>query len=216
MPLPIKAPQPRVDSHFERVRHYAHLLALNLHAAGTFAGQINDDFVRQLYLGAPLHDLGKVAIPDHILMKPGKLTCDEFEVMKRHTTLGAERLAAVLSENPAATFICVAYEIALHHHERFDGRGYPLGLAGAAIPLVARIVTVADVYDALTSVRVYKPAMPHQTAAAIIYEEAGRQFDPVIVEAFRAEEHAFATISAAARAAPFCEPHPRARWAFAA
>ena len=128
--------------------------------------------------------IGKVAIPDSILLKPGHLTDSEFEIMKSHTTVGAETLAAVLEKYPQVPYLKMAYEIALCHHERWDGSGYPNGLAGESIPLSARIMAVADVYDALVSKSVYKNAMEHNVAFSIISEGSGSHFDPQIVEAF--------------------------------
>ena len=132
-----------------------------------------------LAAAAPMHDVGKVGIPDHVLLKPGRLTPDEFEVMKRHTVIGYEILGG--STSP---LLQAAADIALSHHERFDGSGYPRGLAGEAIPPMARIVAVADVFDALISDRVYKPAWPQEEAEAYLREGAGSHFDPACVEAF--------------------------------
>ncbi|MBU6236567.1 MAG: HD domain-containing protein, partial [Planctomycetes bacterium] len=132
----------------------------------------------------PLHDIGKVGIPDSILRKPGKLTAEEFEVMKEHTRIGGETLKASAQAYSEASFLWMAYEIAIHHHERWDGNGYPNRLAGAQIPLSARIVSVADVYDALRSKRIYKPAFSHEKSMAIILEGRGTQFDPDVIDAF--------------------------------
>ena len=138
-----------------------------------------------LYKSAPLHDIGKVGIPDRILLKPGKLTEEEFEIMKTHTTLGRNAILAAerLLDSPT-TFLHMAREIAWTHHERWDGRGYPQGLAGNDIPLSGRIMAVVDVYDALRSKRIYKPAIPHEAALAIIKEGAGTHFDALVVEGF--------------------------------
>jgi putative two-component system response regulator len=143
---------------------------------------------------SPMHDIGKIAIPDCILLKPGKLDADEFESIKVHTMLGARMLDAALREFPNARFLSMARDIALTHHERFDGAGYPQGLSGMAIPLPGRIVALADVYDALTTKRIYKNAFSHETAASIITEKSKGQFDPVVVEAFMAEERKFTAI----------------------
>jgi putative two-component system response regulator len=134
---------------------------------------------------APLHDIGKVGIPDHILLKPGKLTPEEWRVMKTHARLGAEaiELAERDAERPVE-FLALAKDIAHHHHERWDGGGYPDGLAGEAIPLAARFMAIADVYDAIISPRVYKPPMPFERAREIIASERGRQFDPDLTDAF--------------------------------
>ena len=169
---------------------------------GRFADEIDPAFCRRIFLASPLHDLGKHRIAPEILNKPGKLTTAEFEQMKRHTTIGAEALQAALDDEPGDRLIRIARDVAWSHHERYDGTGYPQGLAGDDIPLAARIVAVADVYDALTSARVYKPAMPHETAAAIIYAECGHQFDPAVVAAFAAEEDALRRLSAPAAVDP--------------
>jgi putative two-component system response regulator len=150
--------------------------------------------VRNVYQTSPLHDIGKVGIPDSVLLKPGRLTDDQFEIMKTHTLIGAQTLDAALRQNPSARFLQVARDIALYHHERFDGRGYPHGVVGEAIPLAARIVALADVYDALTSKRVYKAAYSHLVARDIIEQESGTHFDPVIVAAFLAVEQEFIRI----------------------
>lgn len=134
-------------------------------------------------MAAPMHDIGKVAIPDHVLLKPGRLTEDELVVMKTHATRGAEFLYG--SSSP---LLEMAYHIAMTHHEKFDGSGYPHGLAGEAIPLVGRIVAVADVFDALTSARPYKAAWPLEDAQAFLREQSGRHFDPRVVEAFFAAQ----------------------------
>jgi putative two-component system response regulator len=155
---------------------------------------IDDDYVRLIYETSPLHDIGKVAIPDAILLKPGKLTADEFAVMKTHTVQGAQTLAAAMIEFPNAAFLRMSHDIALCHHERYDGRGYPRGLAGDAIPLCGRIVALADVYDALTSKRVYKSAMSHEEARTTIVAGRGAHFDPIVVDAFLHVEDEFLTI----------------------
>ena len=129
-----------------------------------------------------------------MLLKPGRLSDEEFAIMKTHTQIGAKTLEAALENYPQARFLQIARDIAIAHHERWDGRGYPCGLAGAAIPMAARIVAVADVYDALTSKRVYKSAYAHTVAREIILCEAGKQFDPVMIEAFREAEYEFVEI----------------------
>lgn len=176
-------------AHIERVQSYTRLIARHLAPEVRTRHGIDDEYVRLLFQTSPLHDLGKVGIPDSILLKPGKLTSDEFEVMKTHTVVGAETLDAALQRFPNARFLQVAREIALSHHEKFDGSGYPRGLAGQQIPMCGRIVAVADVYDALTSRRVYKDASSHADAVVIIRGDRGRHFDPDVVDAFlRAEE----------------------------
>jgi putative two-component system response regulator len=185
---------PETGAHLERVRSYCRVLAQHLRDTPQFCTQVDDEYVGLIYQTSPLHDIGKVAIPDLILLKPGRLTQEEFEIMKTHTTHGARTLDAVLAEFPGAPFLEMARDIALAHHERYDGRGYPRGLAGEQIPLAARIMALADVYDALTSRRVYKDAYSHDTAQAMIVEESGTHFDPALVEAFVAQLPQFVAI----------------------
>jgi putative two-component system response regulator len=170
--------------HLERVRRYAQLLTRRLMTVPAFADRIDDRFARWIYETSPLHDIGKVGIPDAILLKPGKLSEAEYAVMQTHTTLGAATLDAALTKFPDAEFLRFARDIVACHHECFDGTGYPLGLAGEEIPLCARIVSVADVYDALTSHRVYRQALSHNEAVRIVVERSSSQFDPRIVAAF--------------------------------
>jgi len=179
---------PETGEHLERMRVYARILAQQLASAGPYQRRVDDEYVRLIYLTSPLHDIGKVGIPDSVLLKPGRLSDREFEIMKTHTTIGAETLAAAERQYPGVPYLRLAKDIALTHHERFDGGGYPAGLVGADIPLCGRIVALADVYDALTSKRVYKAAFTHDVARSIILDESGTQFDPAIVEAFVAVE----------------------------
>jgi putative two-component system response regulator len=185
---------PETGSHLERVRSYCRVIAKNLQGNQRFADKVDDGYIGLLYQTSPLHDIGKVAIPDRILLKPGRLTPEEFEVMKTHTLHGAETIEAVLTEYPDAPFLGMARDIALSHHERYDGSGYPHSLTGDAIPLSARIMALADVYDALTSRRVYKEAFSHETSKAIITKKAGTHFDPDMVAAFLAEESQFVAV----------------------
>lgn len=175
---------PETGAHLERVQNYSRLLTIRLVEFGLWPDQLDSDFVRLMYSTSPLHDIGKVAIPDSILLKPGHLTDEEFNIMKTHTTIGAETLAAVLEKYSQVPYLEMAHDIALHHHERWDGSGYPHGLSEEDIPLSARIMAVADVYDALVSKRVYKNAMEHNVALSIIRDGSGTHFDPKIVEAF--------------------------------
>jgi putative two-component system response regulator len=170
--------------HLERMREYSRAVAVELSKLDKFEHVIDAQFIDLLYITSPLHDIGKVGIPDSVLLKPGKLTADEFEIMKRHTLIGGATLQASADAYPEASFLQMALDIALKHHEKWDGSGYPFGLKGEDIPLSARIVALADVYDALTTKRVYKPAMPHEAAVEIIRESSGFHFDPEIVEAF--------------------------------
>lgn len=185
---------PDTGAHLERVRNYSRTLASYLLRNKRYPGEVNAEFVRLIYATSPLHDIGKVAIPDGVLLKKGKLTEEEFEVMKTHTLHGATTLDAALQEYPKARFLSMAREIAAHHHEKWDGSGYPDRLVGSAIPLAARIVAVADVYDALTSKRVYKEAFDHERARDLIMEGSGKHFDPELVDAFLACEESFLQI----------------------
>lgn len=185
---------PETGAHLERVQGYCRALAQQLAVNGQFSEEIDPQYVRLLYGTSPLHDIGKVGIPDSVLLKPGRLSDREFEIMKTHTTIGAQTLDAALQRFPKTQFLRMARDIAASHHERFDGTGYPLGLKGRDIPLSARIVALADVYDALTSKRVYKPAFAHDIAKSIIADESGSHFDPAIVEAFLGAEQSFISV----------------------
>jgi putative two-component system response regulator len=185
---------PETGEHLERVRSYCRVIAKHLQDDPTLCQQVDDEYVGLIYQTSPLHDIGKVAIPDRILLKPGRLTAEEFEIMKTHTVQGAATFEAALREYPGTPFLEMAKDITLGHHERYDGRGYPRGLAGDEIPLSARIMAVADVYDALTSRRVYKEAYSHDRTKSMITEDAGAHFDQAIVEAFLVHEQQFITI----------------------
>ncbi|HZW10821.1 MAG TPA: HD domain-containing phosphohydrolase [Phycisphaerales bacterium] len=182
---------PDTGRHLDRVRSYSRLLALDLLQHGEGGYKVDREFVRLIYSTSPLHDIGKVAIPDSVLLKPGRLTDREFEIMKAHTTIGAATLNAALEKCPGARFLEMARDIALSHHERFDGSGYPQGRVGTDVPLPARIVSVADVYDALVSKRIYKSATEHEVARGIILEGSGSQFDPEVVRSFLRVEEEF-------------------------
>lgn len=176
-------------NHIRRTQGYVKALCDGLRGAPGWRGR--DDAARfdLVWKSAPLHDIGKVGIPDAILLKPGKLTDDEFEQMKQHTILGRKALGLSPDQvRSGQSFLAVASQIACYHHEKWNGRGYPEGLAGDAIPLPARLMAVADVYDALVSVRVYKAAMSHEDAVTIIRGDRGLQFDPDVVDCFL--EHA--------------------------
>jgi response regulator RpfG family c-di-GMP phosphodiesterase len=172
---------PETGAHLERTRHYCVLLAEGLARHEHFREAITSQFIDGIYQAAPLHDIGKVAIPDAILFKPEGLGPEEFEKMKMHTTIGASMMEKVIRQSGAELF-SMAYRICLHHHEKWDGSGYPAGLAGENIPVEARIMALADVYDALLSKRVYKPAMAMKEAAEKIRSGAGTRFDPVMTE----------------------------------
>lgn len=185
---------PETGAHLDRIRRYCRVLGQQLLLQQSFAAELNSEFVRLLYLTSPLHDIGKVGIPDSVLLKPGRLTDEEFAIMKAHTTIGAETLEAAMRQYPEVQFLKMARDIALTHHERFDGKGYPHGRSGHDIPLCGRIVAVADVYDALTSKRVYKEAFTHAVTREMIFKEAGTHFDPAIVAAFATVEPRFQQI----------------------
>jgi putative two-component system response regulator len=187
---------PEAGQHLERVRAYCHLLADDLRKNGVYPEEVDAEFVRLMWLTSPLHDIGKVGIPDGVLLKPGRLSEDEFATMRTHTTLGAETIAEALRTCPDARYLRVAMELVLSHHERWDGQGYPNRLALEKIPLAARIMAVADVYDALTSKRVYKNALSHTIAVSIIIEGSGSHFDPTLVQAFCRQQEAFRAVSA--------------------
>ena len=168
----------------ERMRRYARCLAEEASRLPCFADSASQAFIDMLTTCAPLHDIGKVGLPDHILLKPGKLASDERVLMQAHTTVGAQALDDLTERYPAArAFLVMASDVIRHHHERFDGTGYPDRLAGHAIPLAARIVAIADVYDALRSRRSWKPALSHAAAAQILEDSPG-QFDPALLQAF--------------------------------
>lgn len=185
---------PETGEHLERMREYCRILCAQLCEFGKYSEAIDDAFIRSMYSASPLHDIGKVGVPDRILLKPGKLTSEEFDIIKQHTVLGATTLRAVQREFPGIDIVRIGIELAEGHHERWDGNGYPNGVAGELIPLAARILSVGDVYDAITSKRCYKDAMPHEECAAIIREGSGTQFDPEIVEAFTAVEYKFVKV----------------------
>ena len=172
-------------NHIRRTQRYIRVLAEKLKGHDKFAAYLSDSMIEQLYKSAPLHDIGKVGIPDHILLKPGKLTPEEFEVMKTHTTLGRDAILAAekLIDTPSS-FLEIAREIAYGHQEKWDGSGYPQGLYGEQIPISARLMAVADVYDALISARPYKKPFTHEAAVELIAKGANAHFDPDVVAAF--------------------------------
>jgi response regulator RpfG family c-di-GMP phosphodiesterase len=183
------------QAHLQRMQLYAVALSEEAARLPHFSSQVNDAFIEMLACCAPLHDIGKVGLPDHILLKPGKLDGEERMLMQAHTTMGAETLQEVArSHSSAQAFLQMAIDIIRHHHERYDGQGYPDGLSGDAIPLAARIVAIGDVYDALRSRRAYKPALSHGAALQVTIETAGKQFDPVLMKAFQQAALQFETI----------------------
>ena len=184
-------------NHIRRTQFYVRALAEKLQTHPRFAAQLSPEMLELLFKTAPLHDIGKVGIPDRILLKPGRFTPEEFEIMKSHTTLGRNAIEhAETALSVPVEFLKVAKDIAYGHQEKWDGTGYPQGISGDDIPLSARLMAVADVYDALISRRVYKDGMPHEQAVGIIQEGAGTHFDPDIVEAFVAIQDEFLSIAA--------------------
>jgi putative two-component system response regulator len=170
--------------HIERIRTFGRMLAEQMRAMGLYVADLTTAFIDNLYQTAALHDIGKVGIPDAILLKPGKLTPEEFVEMKKHCAIGASTLATVLKHHPDNRFLRMGVDVARSHHEKWEGGGYPDSLKGATIPLAARIVAVADFYDALTSNRCYRPAFSHEDTCRMIHESSGTHFDPDIVAAF--------------------------------
>jgi putative two-component system response regulator len=172
--------------HLTRLQRYCRCLGEEAATTPTFAGQIDPAFVEMLVCCAPLHDIGKLGLPDHILLKPGKLTPDERILMQAHTTIGADTLKEIVQQHAfARVFLQTAIDITRHHHERYDGTGYPDRLAGSSIPLAARIVAIADVYDALRSRRVYKPALSHAASLQLMTEASAGHFDPALLRIFQ-------------------------------
>jgi putative two-component system response regulator len=180
--------------HIERTRTFCRLLALRLADTRRFRSLIDDVFIDNIHHASPLHDIGKVGISDSTLLKPGRYTPEEFAEMKTHTLIGAQTLEAVRSRYPHNSFLSMGIEIARSHHEKWDGSGYPEGRAGAMIPLSARIMALADVYDALRSRRSYKPGYSHEASREIILADSGKHFDPEVVEAFSDLESQFEEI----------------------
>jgi putative two-component system response regulator len=172
-------------NHILRTQEYVRTLARRAASHPRFADRLPDLAIDLIAKSAPLHDIGKVGIPDHVLLKPGKLTPEEWVIMKTHARLGADAIARAIDDtHRPVPFLSIAKQVAAHHHERWDGGGYPDGLAGDAIPLAARLMAVADVFDALISRRVYKKPMPFDEVRRIMGEEGGRHFDPDLLSTF--------------------------------
>ncbi len=182
--------------HLDRVTRYCCILAETLRETQEYSTRIDEAFLYDLARAVPLHDIGKVAIPDKILLYPGKLADDEMAIMRTHAAIGGNTIQSLIESAPGVSFLEMAADIARYHHEWYDGSGYPAGLRGDAIPLPARITAIADVYDALTTKRVYKEAVSHDQAVATIVEASGTQFEPAIVEAFIQHEREFAELAA--------------------
>ena len=187
---------PETGNHLRRTQEYVRTLARGLKHHPRFSHYLDERTISQLAQSAPLHDIGKVGIPDHILLKPGKLTPDEWAIMKTHAEIGAEAIAQAIADSARPVeFLQIAQEIARGHHEKWDGSGYPRGLAGDGIPISARLMALADVFDALICARVYKPPMPYEEAYSIIVSGSGTHFDPDVVDAFIREFDTFKRIA---------------------
>jgi putative two-component system response regulator len=188
---------PDAGDHLDRIRLYSYILTRQLGTKDKYSDYITTKYINNVYHSSPLHDIGKVGINDSILLKPGKLSREEFDVMKTHTTIGGKTLedAEKQLQYKTKSFLSMGREIAYCHHEKWNGSGYPFGLKGEKIPLSARVLAVADVYDALTSKRVYKDAMGHDETRQMIVDQRGEHFDPEIVDVFIELEEKFRMIS---------------------
>ncbi len=175
---------PETGAHLDRMREYCRSLADALRQMPEYKDMVDDEFVENIYAASPLHDIGKVGIPDKVLLKPGKLDDSEFRIMKEHSQIGADTLRRVSEKYPNNALIQMGIEIAQSHHEKWNGTGYPHGLSGARIPLASRILALCDVYDALTCRRCYKEPFSHDKSASIILAERGEHFDPDLVDVF--------------------------------
>jgi len=180
--------------HLERIREYSKVIAQKMSKLPQYSDYITPQYIEDIYQSSILHDIGKVGVPDAILLKKGKLTDEEYEQIKKHTILGGQALSSITKQFKDQTFLTIAKEIAYYHHEKWNGKGYPSQLRGKRIPLSARIVAIADVYDALTSKRCYKKEMSHTRSKEIIIDEKGEIFDPDVVNAFLASENQFQKI----------------------
>ena len=187
---------PETGEHLERMREYCKFIAEQMSKLDKYANTIDNAFVENIYAASPLHDIGKVGIPDSVLIKPGKLTEDEWVIMRTHPVIGADTLRAVDEQHPGNQFINVGVAIAEAHHEKWDGSGYPYAMKGEEIPLEARILALGDVYDALTSQRCYKKAFSREKTNTIIQESIGSHFDPDVGEIYVENEEEFAKIRA--------------------
>ncbi len=183
-------------NHIRRTQHYVRALAEHLSTHPDFSPELTPEVIELLFKSAPLHDIGKVGVRDDVLLKAGPLTPEEFDHMKTHTVIGRDVIQAVEAQvGPGNAFLSIAREVAYCHQEKWDGSGYPQGLSGLAIPLSARLMAVADVYDALISKRIYKSAMSHEDAVTVILKGRGTHFDPTIVDAFAVVSDTFQAIA---------------------
>lgn len=181
-------------THLTRTQLYVKILAYELKKSKKFTKKLTENYIKILYNSAPLHDIGKIGIPDSILLKADKLTDKEYEQIKQHVVIGKNIMENIFKEINNDAFLKHSTELIIYHHERWDGKGYPYGLQGNKIPLSARIMSLADVYDALISKRVYKEPLSHEVAVDIIKSGSGTQFDPEIVKCFLEIEHQFKQI----------------------
>lgn len=170
--------------HIHRTTTYVEMLARELKKRGLCSDELTEDYIKNLVMAAPMHDIGKIAIPDAILQKPGKLTAEEYEVMKTHSAKGGEIIEGTFKTIGDDEYSRIAYQVARYHHERWNGSGYPDGLLRKEIPLSARIMAVADVFDAVSANRCYRDAMPLEKCFKIIENGSGHDFDPMIAEVF--------------------------------
>jgi len=181
--------------HIKRTQLYTKIMCEYMMTHGIYKDEVTPEFTSTLFKSAPLHDIGKVGIKDSILLKPDKLTIEEFEQMKRHAIFGETVIKRLLKKTGPIQFLELAKDIAGGHHEKWDGSGYPRGLKGDSIPLCARIMAIADVYDALVSKRIYKPAFSHEKALEIMHSEIGTHFDPILMDCFIAIQDEFLSIA---------------------
>jgi putative two-component system response regulator len=191
---------PETGHHLERIAAYSTRLASSIRRHPKYRDAVSVAFVQSIGINSALHDIGKVGIPDHVLLKPGPLTSDEIAIMRKHPRIGADCIEQIQRRLGESTFLHQAREIALYHHEHWDGTGYPFGIHSEEIPLSARIVMIADVYDALTSRRIYKDPYSHEVSVEKIRQGAGRHFDPDLVEIFLSIEKQFEEIAISLRA----------------
>lgn len=180
--------------HLERIQVLCKLFADELHLHPKYQEQVDVTYCDRIFHASPLHDIGKVGIADNILLKPGKLTAEEFEIMKTHALIGSQTLEAVQQRFPNNEFLMMGISIARSHHEKWNGQGYPDGLSGETIPLSARIMAIVDVYDAIRSRRVYKPPVSHQETVEIIQRDSGTHFDPALIKVFSELQDKFYTV----------------------
>lgn len=186
---------PETGGHIKRTKNYVKVMATKLSTLNEYKEFLTKDVIEKYYSSAPLHDIGKIGIRDEILLKPGRLTSEEFDEMKKHTLLGLKVLEEASQNLGEKSFLKYAMEFSKYHHERWDGKGYPEGLSKADIPLAGRIMAIADVYDALISKRVYKPAFSHEEAVELIRQGSNSQFDPSLVDVFLGISNQFYDIS---------------------